>query len=235
MNLNWIRKRESLDRNTKYLNIIIICLVIIGTLLLTYTFYQDRISHDEVKGYFIYYCFSIGFIVFWLIIFFFNNNIRINIIISTISFVIGLLLLETILYALGYSDTTKLLHKSVTNYDTRTGLEVINDLKKDRIDAVPNLSPLTALSYAAKDLVPMGGISNKTVVATNESGQYMVFKSDRYGFNNPDFEWDNETVDWLLVGDSYAQGLAVQTGEDIGGQIRKLLKQYTINQLRDLL
>ena len=84
MNLNWIRKRENLDRNTKYLNIIITSLVIIGTLLLTYTFYRDKIFHDEVKGYFIYYCFSVCFILFWLIIFFLNNNIRINTILSTI-------------------------------------------------------------------------------------------------------------------------------------------------------
>ena len=105
--------------------------MIIGTLLLIYTFYRDKIFQNEAKEYFIYYCFCIGFIAFWLVTLFFNNNTKINVIISNISFAIGLLLIETILYALGYSNMTKLLHISVNDFDTRTALEVINDFKKD--------------------------------------------------------------------------------------------------------
>jgi len=66
-------------------------------------------------------------------------------------------------------------------------------------------------------------------VATNENGYYMVYPSDRYGFNNPDSEWDAEQVEWLLTGDSFTEGVAVNPGEDVAGQIRLITKQPTIN------
>ena len=78
-------------------------------------------------------------------------------------------------------------------------------------------------------LLPLGGISNKTTVGENENGRRMIYLSDRYGFNNPDSEWDAKEVEWLLTGDSFAEGEAVQPGEDIAGQIRAITHQSSIN------
>ena len=45
--------------------------------------------------------------------------------------------------------------------------------------------------------------------------------SDRYGFNNPDYEWDKEKIDFLLVGDSFVHGACVNRPYDIASQMRK--------------
>ena len=34
----------------------------------------------------------------------------------------------------------------------------------------------------------------------------MIFQTDRYGFNNPDYEWDSKYTDYMLVGDSFTKG-----------------------------
>ena len=70
--------------------------------------------------------------------------------------------------------------------------------------------------------IPLAGVSNKTTVYDNESGKYLIYKSDRHGFNNPDSEWDSREVDWLLTGDSFTHGSYVQPGQEIAGQLRSI-------------
>ncbi len=70
-------------------------------------------------------------------------------------------------------------------------------------------------------------VSNKTTVFCNETGQYTIYPSDRFGFNNPDTEWSSPKVEWVLVGDSFTHGACVRPGEDIGGQIRLITREYT--------
>jgi hypothetical protein len=114
------------------------------------------------------------------------------------------------------------------DYDRRTKFEMIEDLIEQGLDAVPSMGPKLLLASSDK-ILPLGGISNRTTVATNENGYYMVYLSDRYGFNNPDSEWDSKQVEWLLTGDSFTEGLAVRPGEDIAGQIRAITNQSSIN------
>jgi hypothetical protein len=57
----------------------------------------------------------------------------------------------------------------------------------------------------------------------------MIYLSDRYGFNNPDSEWDAKEVEWLLTGDSYTEGVAVEPGQDIAGQLRVITQESAIN------
>ena len=41
-----------------------------------------------------------------------------------------------------------------------------------------------------------------------------IDKTDRFGFNNPDNEWDKK-IDYLIIGDSLAQGACVNRPNDI--------------------
>ncbi len=77
-------------------------------------------------------------------------------------------------------------------------------------------------------LFPLGGVSNKTAVHHNETGRWAIYPSDRHGFNNPDSEWDATKLEWLLIGDSFTEGVAVQPGEDIAGQLRAITHQSAI-------
>ena len=75
----------------------------------------------------------------------------------------------------------------------------------------------------------MGGISNTTTVFCKEGDKFSIYESDRYGFNNPDHQWDNEKIIWFLIGDSFAQGSCVQPGDDFASRIRFLTKQSAIS------
>ena len=52
----------------------------------------------------------------------------------------------------------------------------------------------------------------------------MVYQSDRYGFNNPDDVWDLEVIDYLIIGDSFIHGQAVNRPNDISSVLRKNIK-----------
>ncbi len=52
-------------------------------------------------------------------------------------------------------------------------------------------------------ILPLTGISNAKIIGYNECGYYPVYKSDEYGFRNPEGIWDNERIEVVLVGDSF--------------------------------
>jgi len=104
---------------------------------------------------------------------------------------------------------------------------VIEDLIAEGVDAVPAIWPLHVLQMS-DNFLPLGGIAYRTTVGSNETGRWAIYPSDRYGFNNPDSEWDATKLEWLLIGDSYTEGVAVQPGEDIAGQLRAITHQSAI-------
>ena len=59
------------------------------------------------------------------------------------------------------------------------------------------------------DLIPLSGISNIKTIDCNENGYFSFYNSDRYGFNNNDSVWDEKTIEYLLIGDSFTQGACV--------------------------
>ena len=74
----------------------------------------------------------------------------------------------------------------------------------------------------------MSGISNSKTIHCNENGYYSIFKSDRYGFNNPDSEWDQGEIEYLLIGDSFALGNCVNCPYDIASILRNLTKKSVL-------
>ena len=59
----------------------------------------------------------------------------------------------------------------------------------------------------------------------NENGYFSNYFSDRYGFNNPDNEWDKKQIDYVLVGDSFTHGACVNRPYDIASNLRRLSKK----------
>ena len=59
--------------------------------------------------------------------------------------------------------------------------------------------------------------------------EYSIYKSDRYGFNNPDFVWNDNMVSWLLVGDSFVQGSCVDQDKNFASQFRLMTSQNSIS------
>ena len=66
------------------------------------------------------------------------------------------------------------------------------------------------------------GISNRTTIQCNENGYYSIYESDKYGFNNPNVEWEKDIIDFVLLGDSFVNGSCVNEQDTISGNLRKL-------------
>ena len=83
------------------------------------------------------------------------------------------------------------------SFDFRSQKEVVEDLKKENNNK--NVYQAILPNFLFKEpkffteLLPLSGISNATTVLCNESGEYSIYQSDRYGFNNPDINYDNNT------------------------------------------
>jgi hypothetical protein len=225
----------------------------ISFLILIYTFYKSEIHwNGGRRDYFlIYYIISLLLIFLSIITFFINQKIKEYLIISSISIIVSLYLFEGYLI---FKDQLSRQHflKSIPFYDqlskdqllreqlyenqtgkkwdTRTKYEVYKDLKKVNDDIVMSVPPSSYLDkYKNKLTIPLSGISNSKTIQCNENGYYSINQSDRYGFNNPDEEWDKKEIEYFLIGDSFTQGDCVNIPNDIGSVLRTLSNKSVLN------
>src|SRR5262249_46074185 len=119
-------------------------------------------------------------------------------------------------------EAVKLTNKFGVEIDTRGGFEVLADLRKQGVDAVPIITPSnhlfveqpdgsikSVINIRGSEVVPFGGISNKVTVLCNENGYYVTYESDEHGFNNPRGAWKSSRVDIAALGDSFPQNYCV--------------------------
>ena len=122
------------------------------------------------------------------------------------------------------------LHDNQTEekWDKRTKFEIYENLIKENKDVVLKVLPSMYL-IDKEPIFSLSGISNSETINCNENGYYMIYKSDRYGFNNPDEEWDKKQIDYLLVGDSFTHGECVNRPNDIASILRTLSNKSILN------
>ncbi|WP_415284025.1 hypothetical protein [Candidatus Pelagibacter sp. Uisw_130] len=122
----------------------------------------------------------------------------------------------------------------ISTYDKRTKFELFFDERKVR-EIAPLIHPLnwTRNNFIkknfGKDLFPLSNISNMQNIDCNENGMYNIFKTDRHGFRNPDKVWDEENIEIIILGDSFAHGACVSEGKDIGSKIREITNRNVVN------
>jgi hypothetical protein len=211
-------------------------------LLLIYTYYRAEITYqgEQDDQYFKYYVISLIGIAFWSVVLRLSDEIRINTVLITTSLVASIYLMEITLLFTGIADADDTQRQTVSAaqnvaFDSRAKLQVILDMRAEGVDAFPSVHPDALLRRAnlrtdeSGLLFPLGGVSGKTTIFCNEGGEYAVYTSERYGFNNPDSEWEQKQIQWVLTGDSFTQGACVMPGEDIAGRIRSLTGAAVIN------
>jgi hypothetical protein len=155
------------------------------------------------------------------------KNKLINITLCLISLITSFYILELIIFFLITKNISTNLNK--LNFDTRSRAEIFFDLKKKNHDVVLSVYPYVFLEDQNQSIFPLSGISNKQTIFCNENGYYAIYNSDRYGFNNPDKIWDNQKIDYLIVGDSFAQGMCVNEPENFSGNLKKMTQKNIIN------
>jgi hypothetical protein len=123
-----------------------------------------------------------------------------------------------------------LIYKKEKNlaYDTRSKSQIYRDLViKD-----PSITSVASPSYVNDPdhkLFFLSGIAKSKTIDCNENGYYSIYQSDRYGFNNPDKEWNKKEIEYLLVGDSFTQGACVNRPDDITSILRSLSQKSALN------
>ncbi|MBI4969608.1 MAG: hypothetical protein HZC25_15935 [Rhodospirillales bacterium] len=97
--------------------------------------------------------------------------------------------------------------------DRRSKYAVIRDFQARGEMAVPAIFPSLfyeqPLVVDQRALLPLGGLANARSVLCREAGGWASYVSDRYGFHNPDFVWDQSTH-MVIVGDSFVHGACLE-------------------------
>ena len=202
--------------------------LLISFLFLIYTFYRAEIhwGGNEKLYYSSYYKISFFLIICSVISFFIKDNLKEYIIIILFSLIITIYVFEGYLtYKASYK--MRMYEKETgKKYDTRYLLEIYSDLKKNDPNIVIKVTPDDHIQEN-NSLLPFSGISNSKTILGNENGYYIIYQSDRYGFRNPDEEWDKNEIEYLLVGDSMTHGCCVNS--DIASILRKLSNRSVLN------
>lgn len=209
----------------KLYNLIIYSIATFFSLILFYLIF--KVSKVHSFSYMIpYYTLSISLIIGSLLLLRFSLKLKENALITAFSFFIGVYVIELILINRKPVDRfeSNFLRATAQEvpFDTRALNQVIDDLRKNNIEAYPAFTAhkLFGQSYN-NELLPLAGVANKKIVLCNESGKYSTYKSDEYGFNNPLGTWENLEGDMVLIGDSFVHGSCVDNGHTIADHLRK--------------
>lgn len=212
--------------------------IIVSLLFLTYIFYKSEIIFDGTKReyYIKFYILSLLYISFSVLILNLNKTINDIFNLSVISIIFSLYIFEFYLIKKEDHQNSNLKIKkekykkfSGKDWDMRSQFQVYRDLLALNKDAVPYFYPSELNLEGNIKIHSLSGVSNSLTVFCNENGYYSVNLSDRYGFNNPDDEWDNSVIDYVFVGDSFTHGYCVNRPNDIPSVIRKSYNKKVLN------
>ena len=160
---------------------------------------------------------------------------KIYLVILILSLLLGIYLFEIYLNSINISKVSNIKKNSIIlkkekniNYDTKSKYEIYKSMKLGNKNISVTVSP-RVFNDPDKKIHFLSGISNSKTIDCNENGYFSIYTSDRYGFNNPDVEWQNDEIDYILVGDSYTHGACVNRPDDIASILRGLSNKKVIN------
>lgn len=150
----------------------------------------------------------------------FFYGVRINLLLVLISTASSAYLCETVVITVLSDNPTriKLAADLGVPFDKRSKHKVITELRRTDSQTFPNVYPSTFIREET-ELFPLGHLSQARIVVSNESGSWVSFRSDHFGFNNP--VWmDYRDTAVVLIGDSYGEG-TVDSESNIGAHLNR--------------
>tara|TARA_A100001011_G_C14305033_1_gene842653 strand:- start:916 stop:2226 length:1311 start_codon:yes stop_codon:yes gene_type:complete len=214
----------------------------LSIILLLYIWYKSEIIWDgNSRGYYkSYFIFSLVMFSFSLLSFIFSDRIKKYITISIISIIFAIYSFEyfitfqnNFLTKPAYVQLKKAakIYKKNTGkeFDLRERKEILDDELKEKKKITLSITPAWHLASKNLNILPLAGISNFMTINCNENGYYSKYLSDRYGFNNPDNEWEKLEYEYIVLGDSFVHGDCVNRPDDIPSQLRLRLDKGVLN------
>ncbi len=215
-------------------------LLIFSLLILSFIIYKSEIVlvGSQRDYYFKFYLLVLLLIFFSILSFFFKRIIKTYLIIIFISFFVSIYVFEYYLIKfspeINHQNSELQIKKKIytettgKKWDTRSQYQVYRDLLKNNSDVVPYYYP-SEINIDGIKIHSLSGVSNSLTVFCNENGYFSINQSDRYGFNNPDEEWDSGNIEYVFVGDSFTHGYCVNRPNDIPSVVRKLSNKSVLN------
>lgn len=130
------------------------------------------------------------------------------------------------------AERMKTVHETQQHFDTRSRLQVIQDMRARGINAFPDVFPMvlfepgsgisiqSSLASNGEEFLPVAGMAMTTTVFCNESGEYVVYESDEHGFHNPRGIWAKQSAEIVALGDSYTHGVCVPSDKGFVAIVR---------------
>lgn len=128
-------------------------------------------------------------------------------------------------------EIAQLAKQSGVQFDTRSESQVIADLRRGGIAAVPQIVLPTfekehdevkpVINLDGVDVMALAGVAGRVTVVCNQNGEYLTYKSDERGFHNPAGIWSNVDSNIVAVGNSFTMGYCVPSGKNFVALIRE--------------
>ena len=222
---------------SKKINILFINSSII---LFIYLFYKSSFEDFEKFTFYLkYILISCCFIIFSILLFFFKEQTLKKIHLLIFSLIFSFYLIELLIniyeinsfkpkeiYPRNYYIEKALLKRSIKIEERNVKKFYIENFKK-----VFKNPSFYGLYFPSKnntlevDIFPFSGLAFSDVLHCNENGFFSHYKTDRYGFNNPDDNiWNENEIDAVLIGDSFGNGACVNYEDSVSGLLKKNYK-----------
>ena len=213
-----------------FLNFFSYFFFLISIVLFTYLIYKIQSNFSDISfAYKVYLFLSIVIFFFSFIFYFAKDKFKIILLICIFSAITAGYCFE-IFINIDTSNKYKIYEaKTGKKYDRRTKYEIYKDLKENE-DIRPGTYPYQFLKEHLT-LLPLSTFSKKKIIYCNENGYYSIYKSDRFGFNNLDNIWNEDTINYLLIGDSFTNGACVNSEDNIAGNLKKLSQKNNVLNL----
>ena len=131
------------------------------------------------------------------------------------SLLIAFFAIELILNNKTHKNSLKINKK---NFDKRT----VNEVYKENLEKGKRIFPWMGPTVLNQidSLYPLSGVSNIDTIFCNEVGEWKIYKSDKYGFNNKNTNYEKD-IEILIIGDSFAEGSCVDYENSFQGNFSK--------------
>ncbi|MBF0239015.1 MAG: hypothetical protein HQM12_15035 [SAR324 cluster bacterium] len=231
-----IEKTEVNQIVVKITNLLVILFGVFCTLILIYSIENHDRLFNGIKQIIAFY-FLPGVILLILIVSLqLSTNFRINLVLILGSTGFSLYTAEGIafLHSRLFSKQPgiqRIAEAKASNkpFDTKSRLQKIDELRQQGVAAYPIIIPanfwddrtLEELIINEKKILPLSSISKSVTVSCNETGEWLIFDTDEYGFHNPIGLHGIHDIDIIALGDSYVHGTCVASDKNAVSIIRK--------------
>ena len=200
---------------------ILIGIIFLSIFLLIYKNTYDINFSSSVDNLAYRWILPLGLILIFAQSLFLNDDHKVIFLINFMAVIIALYSVEFILL----NRKPDHIHRAAARrlnipFDSRSLEEVINDMKLEGIEVYP----FSNGKYFEEDnikLLSLAGISNTQIIHCNESGEWILYKSDEFGFNNPSGSFKNNDIQIVGIGDSFTSGYCLPDSSSFISLIRK--------------